>query len=48
MKKKIALAILLICVFGMAACDNGSQNETPHGSSSGGSTDTAPLEITSL
>ena len=40
MKKKIALAILLICVFGMAACDNGSQNETPHGSSSG---DTNPV-----
>ncbi len=40
MKKIIALAILLICVFGMAACDNGSQNETSHGSSSG---DTNPV-----
>ena len=40
MKRIIALAILLICVFSMAACDNESQNETPNGSSSG---DTDPV-----
>ena len=39
MKKIIALALILTCVFVIASCDN-SQNDTPNGSSSG---DTNPV-----
>ena len=34
MKKIIALALILTCVFVIASCDN-NQNETPNGTSSG-------------
>ncbi len=39
MKKTLALALILMCVFVIASCDN-SQNDTPNGSSSG---DTNPV-----
>lgn len=39
MKKILALALILMCVFVIASCDN-SQNDTPNGSSSG---DTNPV-----
>lgn len=39
MKKTLVLALILMCVFVIASCDN-SQNDTPNGSSSG---DTNPV-----
>ena len=39
MKKIFVLALILMCVFVIASCDN-SQNDTPNGSSSG---DTNPV-----